>query len=111
MIYYYGALLLVVVVGSYFLFRDTMNKIQYVETLRLYWITRNNSGKGVPFVSTAFMYQTAEPWWQGRGIQLRFGKYTFQFGILLRKGNGLMDQVGGRDLLEDAKTIRDWGRQ
>jgi hypothetical protein len=96
------------IVGSYFLFRDTMNKIQYVQTLRLYWITRNVGGKGVPLVSAAFMRQTAEPWWQGRGVQFRIGKYTFQIGILLRKADGLLDQVGGRDMDADPKEIRSW---
>jgi len=109
--YYYGAILLTVIVGSYFLLRDTMNKIQYVQTLRIYWITRNNGGKGVPVVSTAFMLQTAAPWWQGRGIQVRVGKYTFQFGVLLKQGKGLLDQVGGRDMSDNAKEIREWGKQ
>jgi hypothetical protein len=85
-----------------------MNKIQYVQALRVYWITRNVGGKGVPVVSTAFMRQTAEPWWQGRGVQFRAGKYTFQIGILLRKANSLLEQVGGRDLEADAKEIRTW---
>jgi len=111
MIYYYAALLLIVIVGSYFLFRDTMNRVQYVQTLRIYWITRNNSGKGVPLVSTAFMLQTAEPWWQGRGLQFRAGRYTFQFGILTKQGRGLIDQVGGRDMAESAKEIREWGKK
>ena len=95
-------------VGSYLLFKDTMNKLQYIQSLRVYWITRDVGGKGVPVISTAFMRQTAEPWWQGRGIQFRAGKYTFQIGILLRKATSLLDQVGGRDLDAEAKEIRMW---
>lgn len=97
-----------VVVGSYFLFRDTMNRLQYIATLRLYWITRNNAAEGTRPVAIGFMYQTAEPWWQGKGIQFRFGKYSFQVGILVRKGSGLLDQVGGRHLEETPKEIRSW---
>lgn len=95
-------------VAAYFLFRDTMNRIQYIQFLRLYWITRNNATTGTPVVAPGFMRQTAAPWWQGRGIQFRAGKYTFQIGILLRRADSLLDQVGGRDMDADAKEIRSW---
>ena len=95
-------------VGAYFLFKDTLNRIQYIQTIRLYWITRNNGAAGTPVVSKGFMRQTAAPWWQGRGIQFRLGKYTFQVGVLLRRVDGLLDQVGGRDMEADAKEIRSW---
>jgi hypothetical protein len=106
-------LLVVVVfaVGAYLLFRDTMNRIQYLQSVRLYWITRNNGVRGTRVITRAFMRQTAPPWWRGTGIQFRAGKYTFQIGILTSRANGLLDQVDGRELDEDAKQIRAWGKR
>jgi hypothetical protein len=101
-------LLLVFIAGLYLLFRDTMNKLQYVQTLRLYWITRNNAAKGTPVVSKSFMRQTAHPWWRGSGVQFRFGRFTFHVGLLLSKGGSLLDQLDGRMLDEDTKSIRNW---
>lgn len=95
-------------VGAYFLFRDTMNKIQYVQTIRLYWITRDIGDKGMPIIARAEMRQTAEPWWRGKGIQFRAGKYTFQVGVLTSRGTDLLDQLGGRSLDVDADEIREW---
>lgn len=91
----------------YLLFRDTMNKVQYVETLRIYWITRNVPSTD-KFICKAFMRQTAHPWWNGTGYQLRIGTYTFQFGILTNKNTDLLDQLGGRYLSDEAKSIREW---
>ena len=98
---------LVVAVLLYLLFRDTMNRLQYVQTIRLYWIARDNAtGKRL---ARGFMKQTAPPFWQGRGFQIRLGKYSFQVGILKGKGESLLDQMGGRDMDESAKEIREWG--
>jgi hypothetical protein len=95
-------------IGAYFLFKDTMNRLQYVQWLRLYWITRNNAPKGTFIISPAFMRQTAEPWWRGRGIQFRAGKYTFQIGVLTSRGDDLISQVDGRDLEVTPSVIREW---
>lgn len=95
-------------VGAYLLFRDTMNKIQYLQCIRLYWITRDVGEDWMPFVSRGEMRQTAEPWWRGKGIQFRVGKYTFQVGVLTSRGSDLLDQLGGRDLDMGADEIRDW---
>lgn len=102
---------LIVAVGLYLLFRDTMNRIQYIQTLRLYWITRNDGLVGSPVVSRAFMRQTAEPWWNGKGIQFRYRTYTFQVGVLTHKGSSLIDQLGGRYMDDGARVIRDWGKR
>jgi len=97
---------LVVAVLLYLLFRDTMNRLQYIQTIRLYWVAKNNAtGKRL---ARGFMRQTAPPYWQGRGLQIRLGKYSFQLGVLKRKGESLLDQMDGRDLDETAKEIRDW---
>jgi hypothetical protein len=99
---------ILVLVGGYFLFRDTMNRLQYIQILRLYWITRDNATKGTFIVSPAFMRQTADPWWRGRGLQFRAGKYTFQIGVLTGKGDNLLSQVDGRDLDVAPVQIREW---
>lgn len=98
----------VMAVLLYLLFRDTMNRIQYVQTLRIYWITKNNANKNTKIVTRGNMRQTAEPWWRGSGIQLRLGTYSFQFGVLTGKGSSLLDQLGGRDLEETPQDLRKW---
>lgn len=103
--------LIVLLVGSYFLFRDTMNRLQYVATFRIYWVTRNDGRSGSPVVCRARMYHTAPPWWRGRGVQFRAGTYTFQVGVLTGKGASLLDQLGGRDLEVETSKIRNWGRK
>jgi len=94
-------------VGAYFLFRDTMNRIQYIERLRIYWITKNNGRKGVPLIFPSFMRQTHPPFWKGTGIQVRFFKWTFQVGILREKGE---DPVELEELDYTAAEIREWER-
>lgn len=96
------------VVGCYFLFRDTLNKLQYIQTLRIYWITRDVVPSDTPRFALGRMYQTSSPWWQGVGPQLRVGKYVVQVGILKNKGASLLDQLGGRYLDESPKQLREW---
>jgi hypothetical protein len=97
--------------GAYLLFRDTLNRIQYLQSVRLYWITRDNGVAGTKVLTRAFMRQTASPWWRGSGIQIRVGKHTFQIGVLTSRANSLLEQVDGRELDDDAKAIRAWGRR
>lgn len=104
----YLVLGLVLLVGSYFLFRDTMNKLQYIQTLRVYWITRNTGIPGTPVLCRGDMRGTSYPWWRGKGIQFRAGKYIFQIGVLTGKSDGLLEQLGGRHLDADPKEIRSW---
>lgn len=94
----------------YLLFRDTMNKIQYVEHLRIYWITKDNGKKGTPFLTKSFMRHTSEPYWWGDGLQVRFFKWTFQFGILKGKNEDLLSALDGEDLDISPQEIREWGR-
>jgi hypothetical protein len=113
------ALLVVAVVAlAYFVFKDTLNRLQYIQTLRLYWIVRDNGTNQMPNVTRAFMRQTSAPWWRGTGIQFRVRTRTFQVGILRERvapvnvfdmdeeAGGLLAQLGGRELDVDAKTIR-----
>lgn len=101
-------------IAVYLLFKDTLNRIQYVERLRLYWITRDTGTKGQPLVRRAFMRQVAEPYWRGEGIEIRLGKsLTFQVGLLTVRVDSLESQIGGRDALGvrnlPAKALRNWG--
>ena len=80
------------VVGGYFLFRDTMNRIQYIERIKLYWVTRDIADGG-PWIKNAWMRQTEAPYWRGEGIEFRAGKYTFQIGKLKAKSTSLHQQI------------------
>lgn len=99
---------LVVALLAFFLFKNTMNRLQYVAFLRIYWITRNTGVLGTPYISSAFMKQTSSPWWNGKGIQFRCRTYTFQIGVLTYQSGGLIEQLGGRYLEETPKEIRSW---
>ena len=50
-----AAVLLALVIGGYFLFRDTMNKIQYLERCKIYWVTRDVAKPGTPVIRKAWM--------------------------------------------------------
>lgn len=99
---------IIVACSLFLLFKDTKNKIQYIQILRIYWVTRDTGTLGTPVVCRAFMRQTAPPWWVGSGIQFRFSKYTFQVGILKYRANDLLDQLDGRYLNDSPKDIRQW---
>jgi len=87
---------------SYMLFRGTMNVFQYFGPV--YWVTRDNGKLGTKYVSFAKAWQLGPPWKAGRGIQIRVGTHTFQFG-LCKNGvqtddefTGVMNILEGRDL-------------
>lgn len=98
--------------------RATQNLLFYVQWLRLYWIFRDNGTLSTSRITRAFMHQTSPPWWRGKGLQVRFGKTTFQVGILREMAvpvtvtdmeedaGGLLAQLGGREMYVDVKTIR-----
>ena len=94
--------------GSYFLFRDTMNRIQYLRWLGIYWITRDTGVKGSPIAKRAFMRQTHSPYWRGEGIEFRFRQLTFQVGRLTMRVDNLDAQLGFRLLDTPVKQIRSW---
>jgi hypothetical protein len=96
-------------VGAFFLFKDTMNKLQYVEYLRLYWITRDIGVKGTPIICKATMRGTGAPYWRGRGIQFRCGKLTFQVGVLKVRVDSLESQISAVGWLDTpTKQLRKW---
>ena len=92
-----------IIVGGYFLFRDTMNRIQYIERLRIYWITRDNATDDTPFITRAFMRHTSPPYWRGKGVQFAVGKHTFQVGILTGKAKAKVMSL--QEWLEDEDEV------
>lgn len=100
--------LLIFLLSVWLLFKDTMNRLQYIQFLRIYWITRDTGVLGTPVLSRGLMRQTSAPFWVGEGIQVRYRTYTFQFGVLKHKSTGLLDQLGGRDMDESPEDIRGW---
>lgn len=99
---------LALTVLAWFLFKDTMNRIQYIESLRIYWITRDIGTPGEPHFAKGFMRQTADPFWRGKGIQVRIGKYVFQVGRLTMRVDSLASQIGRGFQDYSPKTIRKW---
>lgn len=80
----------------------------------LYWIVRDTGKKGVKPLSGGWMKELGGYWRQGRGIQLRAGKWVVQFGICRRpkatytEQEGLLRAVEGRMLTTAVKDIGDW---
>ena len=93
----------------YLLFFNTMNKLQAITWLRIYWLVRDIGWDGDPRFSRAFMCQNGAPFWRGQGIQFRRKQYIFQIGILTGKGMSRLDQLDGREMEESPKEIRQWG--
>lgn len=80
---------------------------------KLYWITKDTGKKGDPIVAKGFMRQTSAPWLTGKGIQIRFGKYSFQIGLCgkpqnLKDQDGLLYAMQGRMLELDVEKIGEW---
>jgi|SaaInlStandDraft_1057018.scaffolds.fasta_scaffold39311_3 hypothetical protein len=93
----------------YLLFYNTLNKLQAITWLRIYWLVRDIGGDGDPHFSRAFMRQNGAPFWRGQGIQFRRNQYVFQIGILTGKGMSRLDQLDGREMDDSPKEIRQWG--
>ena len=95
----------------YLVFRDTLNRLQYIGPI--YWITRDNTPKDYPLLSIGFMRQTSFPWKIGKGLQVSFGRYSFQFGICKKSNHsdeteGILGALGGRYLDTSTRDIREW---
>jgi hypothetical protein len=107
-----GSLILFLLVGAFFLFKDSLNLVQSVG--RVYWITRDYVPKGTPIIAKGFMRELGEPWRVGSGLQIRFAKNrTFQVGICAPTAptdeeNGILNAVGGRYMDATAEEIGEW---
>lgn len=80
---------------------------------KLYWIIKNTGKSGDPVIAKGFMRQTSAPWLVGSGLQIRFGKYTFQLGVCgqpqkLDTQDGLLYAMQGRLLDSDPDEIGAW---
>lgn len=93
----------------YLLFYNTMNKLQAIKWLRVYWLVRDIGWDTDPKLSRGFMRQNSYPFWRGQGIQVRRKKYVVQIGILTGKGTSRLDQLDGREMDDSPKEIRQWG--
>ena len=95
---------------GYPVFKGTMNKLQAVG--RLYWITRDYCTPNTPFFSKGFMRELDAPWRHGRGLQIRFGSYTFQVGLCRPQEHdevsGVLAAMDGRFLELEPKEIGKW---
>jgi hypothetical protein len=103
--------LTIISLSLYFLFRDTLNRLQYIGPI--YWITRDNTPKGTPLLSIGFMRQTSFPWKVGKGLQVSISRYSFQFGICKKSKHsdeteGILGALGGRYLDTSTSDIREW---
>ena len=100
----------------YLFFDDTMNRVQYLPIggdKYLYYITRNNGGKGTPWFFKSFMSMTSYPWLKGKGHTFRLPRgRTFQVGtarkVFITVGeDGLSKALGARPLDLPVEEIRD----
>lgn len=93
------------------IFGNSMNLVQRIGSL--YWIIRDNGKKGDPIIGSAFMRQTDEPWLIGKGVQVRFFKYSVQVGICYpnffdSEEDGVLNAMSGRYMEDSAKEIGNW---
>jgi hypothetical protein len=92
-----------ILIGAFFLFKDSMNLFQKVG--RLYWITRNNMQREQPLVSRAFLAHDSRPYWQGKGLQFAYRRWSFQVGILVSQAKRFNPDLYFKD-----SRLRDWRR-
>ena len=88
-----------------------MNRVRGIGPL--YWITRDFVDNRTPIICTGFMRETGAPWRQGKGLQIRTKKHTFQIGFCKRlnpsdETAGILGAVGGRMLDLEADEIGSW---
>lgn len=88
-----------------------MNKMRGL--LFFYWIARDTGASNIPHIAMGTCQELGGYWRKGKGIQLRFGKYLFQFGLCKKnkiqdEKEGLLFAVGGRELDTTIKEIKTW---
>lgn len=100
-----------VAVSGHLIFSNSMNLVQYVG--RFYWIIRDNVTPSTPRIAKAFMRQYTYPYLFGTGTQVRFRRWTVQFGLCRRNPfgdeiEGLVNAIGGRYMEDSPKDIGFW---
>lgn len=103
--------LLIFLCTGWMIFSDSMNVVQSVG--RLYWVVRDHGKKGQPIISKGFMRMVDPPYKQGKGIQIRAGKYSFQVGLCHvvhfdSEEAAIYGVLDGRDLDDSPKEIGKW---
>jgi hypothetical protein len=78
-----------------------------------YWILRDTGKKGVPFVSFGWTRELGGYWRVGRGIQIRVGKYIYQFGLCKKREvpneeEGVLMVLEGRMMQTTTSEISTW---
>jgi len=103
--------LVAVVCFGWVIFSNSMNLVQNVGAL--YWIIRDSAKKGDRIISSAFMRSLEEPWLIGKGVQVRFFKYSVQVGMCYpnqfdSEEDGVLNAMTGRYMEDNAKEIGNW---
>jgi hypothetical protein len=88
-----------------------MNKMRGF--LFFYWIARDVGTPNIPHAAMGTCQELGGHWRKGKGPQLRFGKYLFQFGLCKKnkikdEKEGLLFAVGGREMDTTVKEIKTW---
>lgn len=100
----------------YLFFDDTLNRVQYLPIgggQYLYYLTRDNGGKGTPWFFKSFMVMTSFPWLKGNGHTFRLSRgLTFQVGTARKTQvtvgeDGLSKALGAHPLDMPVEDIRD----
>lgn len=116
-----AAIVVALLVGAYFLFKDSLNLFQapFGGKLRIYWVTRDIEPYSAPLIRRNWAMQDLslhpdyegsvdymeKPVLYGEGIQIRIHpRRTFQFGILLSK------KRMWRRLGPELNQVRTWQR-
>jgi hypothetical protein len=106
------AFLILTLVFSRPVFKNTMNKIQSVGPV--YWITRDFVMSNHPVISKGFMRETSYPWRMGKGVQIKFRKHTFQLGVCNKPKAGeernLLTMIEGHYMDTPPSELREWKR-
>jgi len=104
--------LVVSLASGYFVFKDTMNKLQSIGPF--YWITRDFTAPNHPVIAKGFMRETASPWRMGTGVQIKLRKHSFQFGVCNKPQAGeernLLTMLDGHYMDTPPSELRDWKR-
>lgn len=98
--------------SGYFVFKDTMNKLQSIGPF--YWITRDFTVPNHPIVAKGFMREASPPWRMGTGVQIKLRKHSFQIGICQKPKPGeernLLTMLGGHYMDTPPSELREWRR-
>jgi hypothetical protein len=78
-----------------------------------YYVLRDIGTPNIPHVAMGTCQELGGYWRKGKGPQLRFGKYLFQFGLckkneIKNEKEGLLFALGGREMNTTIEEIKKW---